>query len=164
MTENKPKTSGPTQSRSQNDRPTVGFLTHEIWGTFGSLFWSGIINATEEEDANLICFPGGNLRPAQEAPANVIYDLAGDQNVDGLVISASSLGSFIKLEDFGAFCERYSLAHPTKGREDTINQFRIIFTGCMGQQGRCPLTGKRLADPEVGNTQGKTRRPQTHLL
>jgi PAS domain S-box-containing protein len=109
MTENKPKTSSPTQSRSQNDRPTVGFLTHEIWGTFGSLFWSGIINATEEEDANLICFPGGNLRPAQEAPANVIYDLAGDQNVDGLVISASSLGSFIELEDFRAFCQRY---HP----------------------------------------------------
>ncbi|MBN1813864.1 MAG: substrate-binding domain-containing protein [Anaerolineae bacterium] len=107
MTENKPKTGKPTLSKPQNDRPTIGFLTHEIWGTFGSLFWDGIINATEEEDANLICFPGGNLRPAQGAQANVVYDLASAQNVDGLVISASSLGSFIELEDFRAFCERY---------------------------------------------------------
>jgi DNA-binding LacI/PurR family transcriptional regulator/signal transduction histidine kinase len=96
-----------TENKPQNGRPTIGFLTHEIWGTFGSLFWSGIINATEEEDVNLICFPGGNLRPTQEAPANVIYNLASDQNVDGLVISASSLASFIELEDFQAFCARY---------------------------------------------------------
>jgi PAS domain S-box-containing protein len=102
MTQNKPKTGKPS-----NERPTIGFLTHEIWGTFGSLFWNGIINATEEEDANLICFPGGNLRPAQEAQANVVYDLASAENVDGLVISASSLGSFIEPEDFRAFCERH---------------------------------------------------------
>ena len=104
-----------------NDRPTIGFLTHEIWGTFGSLFWSGITNASVEEDVNLICFPGGNLRPAQEAPANVVYDLASTQNVDGLVISASSLGSFIDLEDFRVFCEHYgplplvNLAVPLEG-------------------------------------------------
>jgi PAS domain S-box-containing protein len=107
MTENRTQTSKPTHSKPRNGRPTIGFLTHEIWGTFGSLFWSGIINATEEENANLICFPGGNLRPAQEAQANIVYDLVSAQNVDGLVISASSLGSFIDLEDFRAFCERY---------------------------------------------------------
>lgn len=107
MTEDKPETSKPSLSKPQNDRPTIGFLTHEIWGTFGSLFWNGIINATEEEDANLICFPGGNLRPAQEAQANVVYGLASAENVDGLVISASSLGSFIEPGFFRAFCERY---------------------------------------------------------
>jgi PAS domain S-box-containing protein len=95
------------QGRMQHKRPTIGFLTHEIWGTFGSLFWNGIIDATEEEDANLICFPGGNLRAAQEAQANAVYDLADPRNVDGLVISGSSLGSFIGLEDFRTFCERY---------------------------------------------------------
>jgi PAS domain S-box-containing protein len=94
-------------SKKPDQRPTIGFLTHEIRGTFGSLFWSGIIDAAEEEDANLICFPGGNLRPAKEAPANVVYDLASAQNVDGLVISASSLGSFIGLEDFRVFCEHF---------------------------------------------------------
>ncbi|MBN1979347.1 MAG: substrate-binding domain-containing protein [Anaerolineae bacterium] len=95
------------KQKKHDQRPTIGFLTHEIWGTFGSLFWSGIINATEEQDANLICFPGGNLRPAQKNPANVVYDLASAHNVDGLVISASSLSSFMELEDFRAFCEHF---------------------------------------------------------
>jgi PAS domain S-box-containing protein len=97
-------------TRPRNRRPTVGFLTHGIWDSFGTILWHGVMDATQEEDANLICFPGGDLNAARylfEAQANAIYDLASAENVDGLVISGSALSSFVGLEGLSAFCDRY---------------------------------------------------------
>jgi DNA-binding LacI/PurR family transcriptional regulator/signal transduction histidine kinase len=97
-------------TRPRNRRPTVGFLTHGIWDPFGTILWHGIMDATQEEDANLICFPGGDLNAARhlfEAQANVVYDLASAENVDGLVISGSALSSFVGSEGLRTFCDRY---------------------------------------------------------
>ncbi len=94
----------------RNRRPTIGFLTHGIWDTFGAVLWHGALDAAQEENANLICFPGGDLNATRrpfEAQANIIYDLASAEAVDGLVISASALSSFVGLEALSTFCNRY---------------------------------------------------------
>ncbi len=100
----------PLSTRPRSNRPTIGFLTHGIWDPFGTLLWHGVMDATQEEDANLICFPGGDLNAARhlfEAQANVVYELASTENVDGLVISGSALSSFVGLEGLRTFCDRY---------------------------------------------------------
>jgi PAS domain S-box-containing protein len=101
---------GALSARSRNRRPTIGFLTHGIWDTFGVVLWHGVIDAAQEEDANLVCFPGGDLNAARqpfEAQANIIYDLASAENVNGLVISGSALSSFVGLEGLRTFCDWY---------------------------------------------------------
>ncbi len=100
----------PTGTGLRNGRPTIGFLTHGIWDTFGVLLWHGAMEAAQEQDANLICFPGGDLNATRymfEAQANMIYDLANAENVDGLIISGSALSSFVGIEGLKMFCERY---------------------------------------------------------
>jgi PAS domain S-box-containing protein len=105
--ENESKMSERGRDKTQNNRPTIGFLTHGIWDTFGALLWNGAIDAAQEEDVNLICFSGRNLEAAGQAQANLIYDLVDAQSVDGLIISASALSSFVGLEGLRTFCERY---------------------------------------------------------
>jgi DNA-binding LacI/PurR family transcriptional regulator/signal transduction histidine kinase len=71
--------------------------------------WPGVADATREHDANLVCFVGGALRSPNEfdAQRNVIYDLAGPENVDGLLVMSGSLGQFIGTEQLARFYERY---------------------------------------------------------
>ncbi|GIK40066.1 MAG: hypothetical protein BroJett011_38990 [Chloroflexota bacterium] len=97
-------------NQMQPKRPTIGFLTHGIWDTFGIRLWQGAMDATQAEDANLICFPGGDLnatRYAFEAQANTIYNLASPTNVDGLIVSGSALSSFVGVDGLRTFCEQY---------------------------------------------------------
>jgi PAS domain S-box-containing protein len=99
-----------TPSNRKHHKPTIGFLTHGIWDTFGAILWHGVMDAVQEEDANLICFPGGDLNATRhtfEAQANTIYDLVSAKTVDGLVVSGSALSSFVGVEGIKTFCERY---------------------------------------------------------
>jgi signal transduction histidine kinase/DNA-binding LacI/PurR family transcriptional regulator len=104
------QTAKPANTGLRNGRPTIGFLTHGIWDTFGVRLWHGVMDATQEEDVNLICFPGGDLNATRyvfEAQANMVYDLASAENVDGLVVSGSALSSFVGVEGLRTFCGRY---------------------------------------------------------
>lgn len=75
------------RTETHNTRPTIGYLTPRIGNTVSEAFWSGVVDAAERRGANLICFAGGQLRNATgfSSPANVVYDLASSQVVDGLV-------------------------------------------------------------------------------
>ncbi len=108
--ENMPKPSELKPNKTLDKRPTIGFLTHGIWDTFGVRLWHGVMDVAQEKDANLICFLGGGLNATQyafEAQANIVYDLANVVNVDGLVISSSALSSYAGVERLKTFCERY---------------------------------------------------------
>ena len=85
----------PDPHRPHEKRPTIGFLTDSISNDAGQALWSGITAAAREFDLNMICFPGRCLRDPREfqAQANILYDLVAEENVDGLVSFASSIGS-----------------------------------------------------------------------
>ena len=102
-------TASDTRVRPAGTRPTIGLLIGNTWHSLSWRLWAGIEDVARERDANLICFAGDDLNTPLGAlsQANVLYDLAGEQNVDGLVIWGGGLGQYVSLQKMEAFCERY---------------------------------------------------------
>ncbi len=86
-------------------RPTIGFLTYTSRGPV----WIGCVQAATERDANLLGFAGWWLETPSEfrRQANVLYELVSPENVDGLVIWTSALGTYVGQQAVQAFCERF---------------------------------------------------------
>jgi DNA-binding LacI/PurR family transcriptional regulator/AraC-like DNA-binding protein len=92
---------GPASARVRaraSTRPTVGLVTAGIHIGVGVSLWSGVLEAAERNDVNLVVFPGDALRPAG-APRNALYDLIGPLGgplgplrLDGAVCWTSTLG------------------------------------------------------------------------
>ena len=57
----------------------------------------------------MICFAGEALRSPIwfEAQANVLYDLASEENVDGLIIWGGGLAQYVDPEEVRILCEQY---------------------------------------------------------
>jgi len=62
-----------------------------------------------KHDVNLICFPGGQLRPPHQfKQRNVIYDLVDPESLDGLILRSEALSAHIPPEEFEALYKKYS--------------------------------------------------------
>jgi DNA-binding LacI/PurR family transcriptional regulator/GAF domain-containing protein len=107
----------------KHGRPTIGLLIGEDTDSVSWNVWQGVNDVAQERDANLICFVGGSLQTPIpfETNANVLYDLVGPENVDGLVIWSGGIGRYAGLEEMEAFCKKYqplpvvSVALPFEG-------------------------------------------------
>ena len=101
---------GNTYSRS-NGRPTIGYLASSIHDASAVAQWSGVLDAAQKHDANVICFPGFNLRDPRsfQVQANILYSMVGAENVDGVISWASTIGNYVEADEIKAFHERY---HP----------------------------------------------------
>jgi putative nucleotidyltransferase with HDIG domain len=68
---------------------------------------NGINDLAKERDVNLLCFEGGalNAKNSWEARGNIVYELAGSENVDGLIIG--SLGFFADIQEIIQFSKKY---------------------------------------------------------
>jgi signal transduction histidine kinase/DNA-binding LacI/PurR family transcriptional regulator len=98
-------------NRARNSRPTIGYLAFGITDDVGTAIWTGVADAARRRDVNLICFVGEKLRDPNGflAQANVLYDLVDPSLIDGLLIWASALSSFVERQECMAFVEGY---HP----------------------------------------------------
>jgi sigma-B regulation protein RsbU (phosphoserine phosphatase) len=98
-----------TTHTPKTTRPTIGFAVHVIADEYGALLWNGVLDAVQEADANLICYPGRDLESTRgfDRQANVIFDLIDPSLVDGLVLSSSVLSNYAGLEGCKRFCQRY---------------------------------------------------------
>jgi DNA-binding LacI/PurR family transcriptional regulator len=113
MAENQPAEQ-PERSGAPRVRPTIGYLTPAIHET-SQPQWLGVVDAAQNRDVNLICFPGSTLRlsPDFQEQANILYDLVSAASadtqhpVDGLVSWASSIGNIVTADEIRAFHERY---------------------------------------------------------
>lgn len=92
------------QSRT---RPTIGLITDWIDDQYQLDILNGINDLAIERDVNLFCFEGGALHAKNtwEARGNMVYQLASDENVDGLIIG--SLGSFADIQEIIRFSNKY---------------------------------------------------------
>jgi PAS domain S-box-containing protein len=91
-------------------RRRIGFLGHGLWDPVGSPLWQGALEGAREGGADLYCFIGSDLgadRLPFESQANIIYDLAGADNIEGLVVSAGALGGIIGAERMREFLGRF---------------------------------------------------------
>jgi DNA-binding LacI/PurR family transcriptional regulator len=73
--------------------------------------WEGVCDAALEHGVNLVCFSGSTLYDPRwpNVQANVVYDLAGAQSLDGLVLWGAQLACHTTVEELKLFYERY---HP----------------------------------------------------
>jgi len=97
------------QRKGSKSRPTFGFLLASLHTGASRALWPGLIDAAERLDVNLICFPGGRLRSqvAYESMRNLIYDLANEACLDGVITWASSLGGVVGVAEINSFHARY---------------------------------------------------------
>ena len=93
----------------QTGRPTIGLLTYGAGDPNSGTVWSGVADAARSHDANLVCFPGRPLNSQLEfeAQANILYDLVGRANVDGLLIWLAALSHWAAPEEVALFPKRF---------------------------------------------------------
>ena len=99
------------KSGSEPERLTIGFLLASLHTGASLTIWPSLLDAARRHDVNLICFPGGRLHAAEafETQRNVIFKLASDEYLDGLITWSSTLGGVLGTAEIQAFHERY---HP----------------------------------------------------
>jgi DNA-binding LacI/PurR family transcriptional regulator len=83
-------------------------MTWELDDTIGHDMWTGVADAARERGASAICFVGGvvDTLDGHSAPTNVLYDLMGVENMDGLVMW-SALFQQLAREEQRTVYERY---------------------------------------------------------
>ena len=86
-------------------------LTARLSGPTEIDLWHAVADRAEERNVNLVCFSGGIPRwPQQyEAQKNILFNIAGQPNVDGLLIWANILSHTLDPTGLEEFCQRY---HP----------------------------------------------------
>ena len=94
--------------RLKNGRPTIGWLGYEDVNAFN--LWSGVAAVAQEHDANLIYFDIDALNSPVgfRAQSNILYDLAGRENIDGLISWQSSVVSYLTPDEAKQFFRRYA--------------------------------------------------------
>lgn len=72
---------------------------------------AGLIDAARQRNANLVIFAGGALEDPNrfDTQRSRIFELAGPENVDGLIIGSDFLGHYVGTERIKEFCTQY---HP----------------------------------------------------
>jgi DNA-binding LacI/PurR family transcriptional regulator/anti-anti-sigma regulatory factor len=93
--------------QSPDKRPVIGYLAPNISDSVGLARWQGVLDAAQEQDVNLICFPGSYWRdPGPRGQANAIYDLIDSENLDGIVLGNIVQESSASYDEFRDFYER----------------------------------------------------------
>ncbi len=90
-------------------RKTLGLLINDIDGSYQTYIWLMLKQAAEEMDCNLMVFEGRSLKHDDYADKqhHIIYNFIEKDRFDGLVITSSSIASFIKYDEFLQFMKKY---------------------------------------------------------
>lgn len=90
-------------------RTTVGVLCDWLDTEYQSRILQGIDEAAKQHDVNILAFAGGILRSPHlyGAERNLVYELAGSANIDGLIILSGALVNLVGQQKLLRYCERY---------------------------------------------------------
>jgi DNA-binding LacI/PurR family transcriptional regulator/serine phosphatase RsbU (regulator of sigma subunit) len=88
----------------------VGLLVDWLKDGYQNTVFAGVADAARDHDVNLLCFAGGVLGSPQRFSnnRNIVYDLVGPHNVDGLVLLSGTLGSHIGSAQLAEYCQRFA--------------------------------------------------------
>ncbi|MBN1610742.1 MAG: substrate-binding domain-containing protein [Polyangiaceae bacterium] len=75
----------------KRNRPCIGLLVDRIDDTYQNELMLRIAEAARRHDTSVLCFAGAPLEPSLSEVRNRIYELAGPDNVDAIILSAGSL-------------------------------------------------------------------------
>ena len=87
----------------------IGLLVDWLEDEYQDKVLAGVDAEAQANGVGLICIAGGVLRSPFRfgARRNFIYDLVGQECVDGLVIMSGTLGNYIGPNKLARYCERY---------------------------------------------------------
>jgi sigma-B regulation protein RsbU (phosphoserine phosphatase) len=88
---------------------TIGVLVDWLPGEYQSAVVGGIVEAARASDINLVIFTGGPLRSSARTAErrNLVYDLAGSEEIDALVVLIGDLGNYLGFDELARYCERF---------------------------------------------------------
>jgi DNA-binding LacI/PurR family transcriptional regulator len=106
----------------------IGVFTASLDDAYQSTVWHAISQRAQEKGFGSISFLGSRLGSpiASEASSNLAYHLANKRNIDGLIIIASALETFLTTVDLKAFfapladLPRVSIGMRIPGMSDVI--------------------------------------------
>ncbi len=93
----------------QSRRPTIGFLVDWLEEDYQQAVLGGIVDSSIQHDCNLICFAGGGLKSPNRfgLERNFVFELAGPDTVDAILVMAGTLAHAVGAEAVGDFCNQY---------------------------------------------------------
>jgi signal transduction histidine kinase/DNA-binding LacI/PurR family transcriptional regulator len=103
-------------------------LQRELSGLYAEQ-WLGAVDAARAQGCDLICFSGRRLdEPGDRTRANVVYDLATPDTLDGLVVWTTALGSLVGPEVMARFGKRFE-GLPTVSVEEPLGDAPVVLMG-----------------------------------
>ena len=92
---------------TERKRLQIGLMIHHLENEYASEILKGAIAAAEELDINLILLPGRGINAVEDDEKysiydyqyNVIYSYVSEKNLDGLLVSVGTVGSYISREE-----------------------------------------------------------------
>ncbi|MBN1780574.1 substrate-binding domain-containing protein [bacterium] len=90
-------------------RPAIHLITHNLTDLYGQLLLSGVADSAHDHHADLFCFVGRDLNsPRQyDAQSNIVYQLAAQKKVDGLIYSGGIVSNFTPRKQVESFFRIY---------------------------------------------------------
>ena len=100
---------------AEKKRLQIGLMIHHLENEYASEILKGAIAAAEELDINLILLPGRGINAIEDDEKysiydyqyNVIYHYVSTANLDGLLVSAGTVGSYISRDEMLQFLHSY---------------------------------------------------------
>lgn len=98
-------------------RLNIGFFTCHLDNDYAYEVCKGIDYAAKEADVNLVVFPGMYMNASYNDPKNARFDYqynsifyyASEHNLDALIVSIGSIGSFLSENDMIAFLKNFNM-------------------------------------------------------
>ncbi|MEM7033711.1 MAG: SpoIIE family protein phosphatase [Chloroflexota bacterium] len=117
---------------SKNDdqaRPTIGVLIDWLGTPYHDEVLTAVNDAVKKHQTNLICFVGGALDVEWNfiGQGNVIYRLANEQVVDGVLMWASTLGHYVDAATFKDFYQS-TVMKPLVSLGEALDDIPSILT------------------------------------
>ncbi|MBN1797614.1 MAG: substrate-binding domain-containing protein [Spirochaetales bacterium] len=94
-------------------RITIGLVIESLreTGSYHNKVWLGVMEAAQEEDVDFVCCAGGTIGHSPynkyEKYRNIIYKFVSPDNVDGIVFTGATIGTFITEQEMLTFLDKY---------------------------------------------------------
>lgn len=100
---------------AEKERLYIGLMIHHLENEYSTELLKGAVIAAEELDVNLILLPGRGINAVEDDEKysiydyqyNVIYKYVSNKNLDALIVSAGTIGSYINQRDMLRFLKSY---------------------------------------------------------
>lgn len=120
-------------------RITVGLLIHHLENDYSRALVSGASEAAKDLDVNIVFIPGRSLggdyydrkHTVYEYQNNVLYNYVSSEVMDGIIVSAGTIGQFVSREEFKSFIDKYE-GMPVLTLENEVRGYPCLRFGSDG--------------------------------